>query len=316
VRAERLGALDDAEGREDRLGHWKCDLHDVRSDLADREHRRVERRLDVRRRGHEMQVGAETDSELTERPVRHRRAARVLHHGEQERGVGGRPGHRPGVVERGSQRPHTLRADSPVGGFQPDGAAVGGRDAYRSARVTADGKGNEAGGEGDRSAAARAAGYALRAPRVVAGPHPLVDGGNAPGELVGLGLPEHDGARVANPADGGRVGGGRIRSEHGRSIGRPDLRRVEEVLDGERDPREGALGTSAQVGLLAGERLLTRALRAQRHERSQPGIDLGDPSKQRVDHFDRRQRAAAIRGEQLVRRQPAEVGGRGQLIPY
>jgi hypothetical protein len=60
----------------------------------------------------------------------------------------------------------------------------------------------------------------------------------------------------------------------------------------------------------------SRALRTQGDERSELRVELGDPGEQRVDHLDGRQRALAIRGEQLVRREAAEFGAGGQPIPY
>jgi hypothetical protein len=90
-------------------------------------------------------------------------------------------------------------------------------------------------------------------------------------------------------------------------VGRADLRRVEDVLHGERDAAEEAVGVSVHIRALARDRLLAGALGAQGGERAELGVDLAGPGKQRVQHLDGRQRAAAIRGEQLARRQLAEV---------
>jgi hypothetical protein len=107
-----------------------------------------------------------------------------------------------------------------------------------------------------------------------------------------------------------------MRREHRGAIRRADLRRVEEVLDGERDAGENAGRPSARVCALARRRLAAGALLTERRERPELRIYVGDPGKQRVDDLDGRQRAAAVCGEQLARRQPAGVGALGQPIPY
>jgi hypothetical protein len=98
-----------------------------------------------------------------------------------------------------------------------------------------------------------------------------------------------------------------VRGENRRAVGGADLSGVEEVLDAEGDTGEGAVGGSAPVRALAGNRLLAGAFRAQSVERSELGIHLAGTGEERVQDFDRRKRAAAIGGEQLARREPADV---------
>ena len=73
---------------------------------------------------------------------------------------------------------------------------------------------------------------------VVAGAVPLVLAEHAPGELGQVRLADDDGAGVDEPLNGGRVALGHVVGIDPRAVRRTDAGRVEEVLDGERPPRE------------------------------------------------------------------------------
>jgi hypothetical protein len=77
----------------------------------------------------------------------------------------------------------------------------------------------------------------------------LVLGGRAVGELVQVGLADVDVARVLQQAHG-RGGLGRyVLGEEDRAVGRDEPGRVEEVLDGERDPVADLLGPREEDAL-------------------------------------------------------------------
>src|SRR5262249_50664475 len=90
-----------------------------------------------------------------------------------------------------------------------------------------------------------------------------------------------------------------VLGEHRRAIRRPHAGAVEEVLDAEREPEQRAVGPTVAVRGLRLERLLPRAIEAERRERADLRVQLRDPRSERVDDLDGRELARAVRLEQL-----------------
>ena len=102
-----------------------------------------------------------------------------------------------------------------------------------------------------------------------------------------LRLAEQDRSRPARPQHGGRVGRGNVLCEHRRPVGRPDVLRVEEILDSEGHACERSARLAAHVRALVRHGLVTGAIEAERGERAEHRIEPADTRCQRVDNLDR-----------------------------
>ena len=151
-----------------------------------------------------------------------------LHRRQQQRRVGDVAGQRAALVERGGEGDHPVARDRAVGRLQADDPAERRGLADRAAGVGADRAGREAARDRRRRAAGGAAGDAAAVPgvehRAVGGV--LVRGAHR--ELVHVGLAEHAGAGLGEPAHRGRRVGRPVALEDPRAGGgrrRPRCRR-------------------------------------------------------------------------------------------
>ena len=142
--------------------------------------------------------------------------------------------HRAGVVEARGQREAAADRNGAVGRLEPDDAAARGRDPHRAAGVRAQRVVGQAGRQCRRAAAAGPPGDPARRDRVRDPAEVLVLRGDAPCELVQVGLADTAVAGRLEPCDSLR---GRVRNVVGvdrRAVGGAHPGRVEEVLDGQR----------------------------------------------------------------------------------
>ena len=116
----------------------------------------------------------------------------------------------------------------------------------------------------------------------------LVDGGDAPSELVRLRLADEDRAGLACPPD--RLGVARrdVRGVHRRAVCRAHALRVEQVLDPERDALERA-SAAFRPRRLGRDRLLASSLQAERRECAHQPIRRADAGGAGVEDLNRRQ---------------------------
>ena len=162
------------------------------------------------------------------------RERRAAQHVERQRAVVERARERPDVVERGRERPQAVGRHAAERGLEAGDAAGRRRQADRGAGV---------GPEPERAQPGRErAGVAARgAARDAIGPRAVDDGAvgavarrHAPGELVQVGLAEHDRAGVEQPPHARRRAHRDVVAEDARAVGRAHARRVEDVLDEQR----------------------------------------------------------------------------------
>ena len=157
---------------------------------------------------------------------------------QHERGIGHRPTHRAHVIERHAERDNAADARQPVGRFQTDDAAVGGRNTHRSPgigpqRAGAQSRGDRRTGSAGRPAGMRSTSHGLRTGPV------CVNADVRRSELVHVELAQDDGAGLIEPRhhlgvlirDAVRV--------HGARGGRQHARRVDVVLQRDRMPCNG-----------------------------------------------------------------------------
>src|SRR5262245_47232807 len=107
------------------------------------------------------------------------------------------PGHRAHVIETPRERSDSLAGNPSVRRLQPGDAAERSGNPDRPAGVRADGAEADPGRERDRRAAARAAADPRAVPRIARRPVVGVHVRDAVRELVEVGLPEENGARLA-----------------------------------------------------------------------------------------------------------------------
>ena len=110
-----------------------------------------------------------------------------LHAGHETRDV---PCHGTHGVEAGRERPDAVERNAAPGGLEARGAAAGGGDADRTARVAAVGDVRLARGDGDCRSARRAARDESRIERVDRCPEPRVHARDAERQLVKVGAPD------------------------------------------------------------------------------------------------------------------------------
>ena len=237
------------------LGHLAAELLDQSNRLLEA---RADAGLDPLRLRRELPGNPEAESPqvLPARPAdaavdpeRGRVAAIApLQGAEHERRVGDVPGQGPALVERGGEGDHPVTGDGAVGGLHPDDSTERRGLADRAAGVGADRARGEPAGD-RRSAAARgSAGYTPGVPGVEHRPVAGVLVRGAHRELVHVRLAEHSRTGLAQLADRGRGVGRPVALEDPGAGGGRDALRAEDVLDGDRDARERALGGAFVVG--------------------------------------------------------------------
>ncbi len=150
-------------------------------------------------------------------------------------------GHRPRVVEGGREREAAVERDETEGGLEAGRPAAGGRDPDRAAAVGAERGIREPGRYRGGRAAARPSGQTTRGKRVGNGAEVRVLRGRAVGELVQVRLPDVDPAGRLGATHGLRARGRHVVGEEDGAIGRDELSRVEQVLDGEPPPGRGLI---------------------------------------------------------------------------
>ena len=142
------------------------------------------------------------------------------------------------MVERGRERPETVGRDAAEGRLEAGHAAGRGRQPDRGARVGPEPERAQACRERARIAARGAARDAIGARAVDDGAVGAVARGHAPGELVQVGLAEHDRAGVDQAAHARGRAHRDVVAEDPRAVGRAHARRVEDVLDEQRHAGE------------------------------------------------------------------------------
>ena len=137
-------------------------------------------------------------SEVRHLQGRRRGVARVVasHEVHRQGAVAHVPGQGPDLVQGAGEGHQPEAADPAVGGLQSRHAAEAGRLADAAAGVRAQGEEALAGGHRGRRAARGAARHAPQVPGVVSGKEARVLGRGAHGELVHVGLADHDGTRL------------------------------------------------------------------------------------------------------------------------
>ena len=197
----------------------------------------VGRRRQARRREQASVVAppSAASSNCTRRPPAstsgQRRAAQDV---EGQRAVVERARERTDVVERRRERPQPVGRHAAEGRLEA-GHAAGSRGSRIEAPVSVPSpSAHRPGRERARVAARRAARDAVGARAVDDGAVGAVARGHAPGELVQIGLAEHDRAGVEQPAHARRRAHRDVVTEDPRAVGRAHARRVEDVLDEQR----------------------------------------------------------------------------------
>ena len=144
--------------------------------------------------------------------------------------------HRPDRVEAGCEREDAVGGDQAPRRLEADDAAAGGGEADRARAVRPERDLAEARGEGGAVPAARPARDPARVERVDDGAEVRVVRGDAVGELVQVRLAHDRVARRLELRHARRRTLRHVVAVDRRPVGRDEPRRVDQVLDGERDP--------------------------------------------------------------------------------
>ena len=294
---EHLGTEDDAAGRQELLAVRQAHVNGAGAGLGQQGGRAIEGREESGRRlGRRLEVvlryaDGQALHALLQRlavvvhrlvgagrvhrvvPGQHlQRNGRVLHAARQG----------PAVVQRPGQREHAVLGDAAVGGFQPHGAAPGGRYEDGAARAGAQGQPREARRDGRTRARRRSARNMGQIPGVAGGGKRQVGAGRANGEFVRGQLAQNDGAGIAQaPYRRGVFLGHIVQAQPGLAGGR-QAGHVVDVLDGHRNAVE-----QRQVGAF-GARHVCAAGRLH----GAAGIDVGEGMDVDVHGADAAQRHA------------------------
>ena len=179
-----------------------------------------------------------------ERLIGAARIQRVVpgHRLEEEGAVLDRPGKRTRVVEGVGERQDAAARDEAVGRLDPGDAAVVGRPADRAAGIRAGPGEHQAGRDRGPGTTRGAAGEALGVPGIARGRKGQVEGGPAPGELVGGELAEHHSTRRREFGDGDRVGLRHVIDQHLGVGRRRQALGLEDVLVPDRNAVKRPLG--------------------------------------------------------------------------
>ena len=255
-----LGRGDDVVGRQGVFGVRQADLDAGCAELFDEGHGGFEARqhagLDARR--HVLGGNAEAQAvetfgggqlDLAGQGHRRRVAGVVTGDAAQQQGaVVDRARERPDLVERAREGDEAVARHGAVGGLHAHDAAQRRRLADGAAGVGAQGPERLAGGHRGGGAARRAAGHGAQVPGVVGGAEGRVLGRRAHGELVHVGLAQHDDV-IAPDAAHRRGGVDRlVVAEHLRAAGGGDALGDHVVFDGGGQAGQGAARGAAPPG--------------------------------------------------------------------
>ena len=168
-------------------------------------------------------------------------------HPGKQAGVPRKPTH--GVVA-GRLQQHAVQGNAPVGGAQPVETAEAGRNPDRAAGVGAQGEIDQAARHRGRRAAGGAPGNSPRGFWVQRSAVVGVDAQDAPGQLVGVGFPDHGGAGAHQDlyGPGGGFGCGLTGLPVGIAPAGHMTLDVEDVLGGESQSGQGAPVIPRQKG--------------------------------------------------------------------
>ena len=276
-----LGLFDDHAGLCEAFGGLRRDCGDFRIDWGDAEIGRIghaQRLLPRprggeergRRRGDRQRVGGEF----------------AAHRVEQQRDVLDVARHRAVDAEIAVDLRRRRVRDPAEARAQPDDAAEARRVAQRAAHVGALGQPCGAGCERRRGAAGRAGRRARQVPRIARRPEHLVEGVGAGAEFRGVGFGVDHGAIGFEVLDH-QVGAGRdVVLVDRRALGGEHAGDRGEVLDRQRQAGQQAAFGRRLLHQLGG--VAAGAVEAQRGQRVDGAVDLGDPLLQHVEHLERR----------------------------
>ena len=142
------------------------------------------------------------------------------------------------MIERGRERPEAVGRDAAERGLEAGHTAGRRRQADGRAGVGGEPECAQPGRERARVATRRTARNAIGPRAVDDGAIGAVARRHAPGELVQVGLAEHDRPGVHEPPDARRRMHGHVVAEDARAVGRAHARGVEDVLDQQRHARQ------------------------------------------------------------------------------
>src|SRR5207302_5058367 len=191
----------------------------------------------------------------------------------EQQQIGDRPRVWPDLVEERRNRSTGVRRVPAGGGAKAREPAQRRGHPDRSFRVLGNTERRHVVGDRCGCAAAAASGYARRVVGIVDCAEGVVVARVAVGELMQIGLAEHNGARFAQRPYQGRILARLEVPERRRSRSGREVLRIDAVLDGDRQAVQGAdPGTGAALAV-AGARGLQHAVRPQRNE----GVEARTP---------------------------------------
>ena len=180
----------------------------------------------------------------------------------QLRAAGDRAGHRPRRVEAGGEREDAVRRQQPPGRLEADDSAARRREADGAGAVGPEREVTETDGERSPVPAAGAAGDPTGVQRIHDRAEVRVVRRDPVGELVEVRL-AHDGvAGLLEHRHAGRRALGHVVAEDRRPVRRRQPGRVDQVLDGERDPGRNLVGNREEGAV--------RVSQARRRSRRRP----------------------------------------------
>lgn len=203
------------------------------------------------------------------------------------------------MVERLRQREDAGVGDRAGGRLETGHPAQGGGDADGAAGVRPHRDGHHAGRDRHRAAAAGPARHPGRVPRVAGRALQASVAGGTVSELVGGGLADDDGARLAQPAHAGGVLGRHVAGEVRRTHGHGQPGDVDEVLHPDGDAvQRPAVRAGRQLGVRR-RRRGHGALGVHGDERAERRVPCGDRVQGPPGQLARRRPAGAQSGAQL-----------------
>ena len=207
-------------------------------------------------------------------------------HGEHQRGVGHRAGHRADVRQiPGSTR--RIGRDAPPRGLEPEDAGKRGRDADRATAVGADVEWPEASRGRSRGPTARAAGGTVQRPGIACRAEEQIVRDTHPAERRRVGLAEHDAAGRLEALDHRRIFGRHVVAVKRRTERCANSLRDDEVLHRERHavqwPEARALPTERPLGGLG---VTPRGVGRDGDVGVDPRVDLFDPGEHGAQRMD------------------------------
>ena len=287
------------------------DVLDVRAELGEAPRRALDDRGDLRIDGGVSEVRRVADAPaahafvepvaIVTAVVRQREpVARVgpRDHGQQQRGVADRAGHRPQMRD-GAERRDRPRRHAPERRLQAEQAGEGARNPDRSAAVGADRQRTHAGGDRRGAAARRSARRLRRVPRVARDAGQRAVGHALPAELRRRVLAEQHRPALAQPRHRRRIVSPRTcRIDRLRAAQRRPALREQQILDRHRHAVEQAVRRAPhprRFGLLCHRQRIGRDVA----ERVEQWIERLDSLQDRAGHLDGRGAPGAVEIDQF-----------------